>query len=125
MSEENLEVVRAIYDAWANGQLGRRYMSKDVEYVNPPQALELGTRTGAASFNNVFEVYEQIAIDIDELIDAGNKVVMVGRMRGRARATGIELDRPHSQVWTLEGGRATRMEWFHDAAEAREAAGLR
>jgi hypothetical protein len=50
MSQENVEIVRAIYDEWADGHLGRRYMAEDIEYVNPPNAVEPGTRVGADSF---------------------------------------------------------------------------
>lgn len=124
MSEENLEVIRAIYAAWDSGHLGRRYMAPEVEYVNPPDALEGGTLAGADSFNSVFEVYSDVEIEVDELIPAGEKVVMLGSMRGRARATGLQMRRPHMQVWTLRDGKAARMQWFHTAGEALRAAGL-
>ena len=124
MSQENVETVQAIYDAWSAGKLGRAYMADDIEYVNPPDALESGTLSGADSFNNVFAVYDKVQIEIEKLLDAGDKVVMVGEMRGKARATGIEMKRPHSQVWTLAEGKAIRMAWFHREKEALEAAGL-
>jgi ketosteroid isomerase-like protein len=124
VSQENVEIVRAIHEEWRNGHLGRRYMVDDIEYVNPPNAVEPGTRIGADSFENVFSVYETVRFEIDRLIDGRDKVVMIGKMTGRARATGIEMERAHSQVWTLRHGKATRMEWFHDEREALEAAGL-
>ena len=125
MSKENVEIVEAIYEEWANRRLGEGLMAEDIRYVNPPDALEPGTRRGAESFNNIFEVYSDIRFEIDRLIDAGDdKVVMVGTMRGVARATGLEMTRPNSQVWTIEGGKAISMQWFHTEAEALEAAGL-
>ncbi len=125
MSHENLEVVEAIYEAWSNRQLGEEFMADDIRYVNPPDALEPGTRQGAESFNNIFEVYSDIRFEIDRLVDAGDdKVVMVGTMWGRARLTALEMTRPNSHVWTLRGGKAVSMQWFHKGAEALKAAGL-
>jgi len=125
MSRENVEVVEAIYEEWANRRLGKEFMAPDVRYINPPDALEAGTRRGAESFNKIFGVYSEIRFEIDRLIDAGDdKVVMVGTMRGVARATGIEMTRPNSHVWTIQGGKAISMQWFHTEPEALEAAGL-
>jgi ketosteroid isomerase-like protein len=125
MSQENVEIVEAIYAEWAERRLGREFMAEDIRYVNPPYALEGGTREGADSFNNVFEVYSELRFEIDRLIDAGKeKVVMVGTMEGVARQTGLEMTRPHSQVWTIRDGKAISMQWFHAESEALEAAGL-
>ena len=125
MSQENVEVVRAIHEEWANRRLGKQFMAEDIRYVNPPDALEPGTRHGAESFNNLFKVYSDISFEIDRLIDAGgDRVVVVGKMQGVARLTGLEMTRPSSQVWTIRGGKAISMQWFHTEAEALEAAGL-
>jgi ketosteroid isomerase-like protein len=126
MSQENVRVVEAIYDAWANRRLGEEFMADDIRYVNPPDALEPGIREGSESFNNVFEVYSHIRFEIDRILAAGSEqVVMVGTMRGRARLTGLEMTRPNSHVWTIRDGKAVSMQWFHTASEALEAAGLR
>jgi ketosteroid isomerase-like protein len=125
MSEENVAVVAAIYRAWANRELGREFMAEDIRFVNPPDALEPGTREGANAFTNIFEVYSDVRFDIDRLIDAGDdQVVMTGTMHARARLTGLEMTRSNAQVWTVRDGKATSMRWFHTAAEALEAAGL-
>lgn len=125
MSRRNVEIVEAIHAEWAEGRLGRELMADDIRYVNPPDALEPGTREGADSFNNVFEVYSDLRFEIDRLIDAGDeRVVMVGTMEGVARLTGLEMTRSHSQVWTIRDGKAVSMQWFHTEAEALDAAGL-
>ena len=69
MSRENVEVVEAIYGEWANRRLGKVFMAPDVRYMNPPDALEPGTRRGAESFNKIFGVYSEIRFEIDRLID--------------------------------------------------------
>jgi hypothetical protein len=39
MNDSNVEVVRAIYDAWSNGRSARDLIDSEVEYVNPPYAV--------------------------------------------------------------------------------------
>ena len=46
MAEENVELVRRIYDAWQRDESARTYIAEDVEYVNPGYAVEPGTRYG-------------------------------------------------------------------------------
>ena len=46
MSEENVELVRRIYDAWDRDESAGTYIAADVEYVNPGYAVEPGTRHG-------------------------------------------------------------------------------
>jgi hypothetical protein len=40
MSRENVELVRRIYAAWLAGTSARGFMDADIEYVNPPDAVE-------------------------------------------------------------------------------------
>ena len=49
MSEENVELVRRIYDAWEQGESARNFIAADIEYVNPSYAVEPGTRQGRKS----------------------------------------------------------------------------
>jgi ketosteroid isomerase-like protein len=42
--------------------------------------------------------------------------------RGRDSGASIEIDEQH--LWTLRDGKILRIQWFHDAEEARAAAGL-
>ncbi len=53
MSQENVEIVRSIYTAWLAGTSARALMDPDIEYVNPPDAVETGTLRGPESFGLV------------------------------------------------------------------------
>jgi ketosteroid isomerase-like protein len=44
MSEENVDLVRRIYEAWDREESARDFISEDVEYVNPSYAIEPGVR---------------------------------------------------------------------------------
>jgi ketosteroid isomerase-like protein len=58
MSQENVDLVRRIYDAWDREEAARDFISSDVEYVNPSYTVEGGIRRGLASFRVVRETYE-------------------------------------------------------------------
>ena len=63
MSQENVEVVRRIFDGWSQGDfsVGRDLMTADFEWQQQAAAVEPGSRRGAAiatAFRNLFEVWE-------------------------------------------------------------------
>jgi ketosteroid isomerase-like protein len=49
--------------------------------------------------------------------------VVVARLVGRGKKSGVEVTREWAYVWTLRHGRALRMEGYGTRAEALEAAG--
>ena len=129
MSEENVEVVRRIYAAWGKGSpADSGLLHSGIEWINPPDAVEPGTRTGVDAFttavgaiDDMFEIYE---FDLERLIDQGQRVVVTATIKGRGRGSGAPFDRRHGSVWTIRDGRAVRYEWFPDPAQALVASGL-
>lgn len=78
------------------------------------------------SFDELYEGFDRLAFDVDELIDAGSQIVALGQMQARGRSTGIEAQIPLAVVFTAdEEGRLVRYESFRNPEEALEAAGLR
>jgi ketosteroid isomerase-like protein len=125
MSRENVELVRRIYSAWNRGESARAFIDEAVEYVNPPYAVERGIRRGRRSFALMRDSYETWSFRIDELIDAGDEVTVLGRYEARGRGSGLEMEGDQGHVWTVRDGKAVRFRWFHSHEEARAAAGPR
>lgn len=123
MSQENVDVIRAIYDAWLAGTPARHLIAKDLEYVNPDYAVESGTRRDRKALGAVRDVYPDYRIVPDRYVDAGDDVVVLGTAYGTG-ASGVEMTRRQGFIWTVENGRAIRMRWFNDWDEALEAAGV-
>jgi ketosteroid isomerase-like protein len=69
--------------------------------------------------------WEYVQMDPQDYLEAGDDVVVIlGRLRARARASGMDLDVPMGFVWTVRDGKAVHGRTFSDPADARRAAGL-
>jgi uncharacterized protein len=62
-------------------------------------------------------------VTIERLIDAGDHVAAVGRTRGHVRASGAAFDAAVVHVWTVRGGRITRLEVYIDTPAMQAALG--
>ena len=130
MSRENVELVRTVYDGWARGEFraGSDLFAPDFEWKQRADAVEPGSHRGAsvgAALRELFEVWENYRIEAEEYIDAGDRIVVVGRARGTARGSGMELDHSVCSVWTVRNGRLASFETVRDRDDALEAVGLR
>ncbi len=129
MSQDNVAIMRRILrEFFDSRRLSPELLAEEVEWVNPPDAVEPGRRHGADSFNeaiaSVFDAWDDARFETERLIDNGDDVVVLGQVRGCGLAAGIEVDRPHGQIWTFRDGRVSRMRWFHSHRETLQAAGL-
>ena len=125
MSQQNVELVRSIHVLWGEDESARHLIDPDLEYVNPPYAVESGTRHSRGALFKVREVYPDFRLEPERFVDAGENVVVIGTVRGTASAgSGIEAQWRQGYVWTVRDGRAVRFRWFNDPKEALEAVGL-
>jgi len=123
MSEENVELVRRIYALWDAGESARELIDRDLEYENPPYAVEAGVKRGRSTLGAIREVYPDFRFEPEQYRDAGADVVVIGVARGTG-ASGVRIQWRQGYVWTIRDGRAVRFRWFNDPAEALQATGL-
>jgi ketosteroid isomerase-like protein len=72
-----------------------------------------------------FEVWgTEVRLDPTELIDLGDRLVVLADMPMRAQASGVSLAQTYASIWTLKDGRLIRARDFLNHAEALAAAGL-
>jgi ketosteroid isomerase-like protein len=71
-----------------------------------------------------FDMWEVYAVGEQEIIDAGDTVVVLAHARAEGKASGIAIDGPIAYVHTIRYGRIARTEVFLDHAKALTAAGL-
>ena len=129
MSGENVEIVRRIYEEGLMDDPERLLglLTDDVEYVNPPDAVEPGTRRGhaevARAMRNSATSFDSTRNELRELFDHRETVVAAVRFHARGRGSESEIVQEEAHTWTLRDGRVARFEWGRDLRKAREAAG--
>ena len=125
MTEDNIAVVRAFYDAWSRGELPQELMDPEIQYVNPDGALEPGTRSGRGqvvrAMERVFEGWSAWDMKPEEMTAKGDSVAVVVQYRARGRASGIDVEGRESALWTVRDGKIVRYEWFHGPDDAQKA----
>jgi ketosteroid isomerase-like protein len=130
VSQENVQLVRSLYES---GLIDRdpeellELATPDVEYVNPPYAVEPGVRHGlvavAQAMRRFAEVWEESRHELRELYDRGDVVVAAVSWHVRSRGSERELVNEEAHTWTLRAGRIACFEWGQDLGTALEAAG--
>jgi len=73
---------------------------------------------------NWMETFPETSIELEEILDSGDRVVVIIRVMARGRGSGIELERRDGMVWTMREGRVVAIEYYGSAEEALKAAGL-
>ena len=129
MSAQNVEAVRNIYEAIARRDIPAFLGALDpVVELSSPKALpyggtyrgpeEVGERYFASFLQHVDDDFELIA---DEYFDAGDTVIAIGRLRGRARESGAPFEALSFMVWTLRDGKVVRQRYMLDTATVLKA----
>jgi ketosteroid isomerase-like protein len=128
MSQENVEIVRRAFAYEIDGVGGRAeaeaIFHPDVVMTSVFEAPFYGREAMRDDIERWASAWEDLTVTIEEIIDAGEQVVLVAHHRGRGRGSGVEVDTRFYEVYTLRDGRISRVDEFHERAEALEAAGL-
>ena len=77
-----------------------------------------------AAIQNPIEAFDYWRHEPLAYHDGGDRVLVDISLRTHGQGSGIELERPEWHVWTIERGKAARVAWLEDKAEARTLAGL-
>ena len=131
MSQENVTVVRGMYDAFARGDTAAMLACADPAircYDRPdrPGAAVYSGHDGLQSFSESDrEVFENVSYEPASFRDAGDHVVVVIRQAGRGRASSVPVEEEVANVWKLRDGKCIEMRVYSTEDEALEAVGLR
>jgi ketosteroid isomerase-like protein len=130
MSHESVALAQALFDGWAReGFPGRiDLLDPNIEYVNPPGAIEPGVRKGIEAFvaamDSVLGAWTSWRMQPERFVAVANKVAVVIRYEAEARSSGITIEGRESALLTLRRGKIVRYEWFHGPDDALNAVGL-
>jgi ketosteroid isomerase-like protein len=130
MTVENTQVVQAMYDAFAAGDVASvlAAMHPEIEWNeaenfpyadgNPYVGPE-GVASGV--FQRLVDEWEYWHLKVDELLDAGDSVVALGRYRAQNKETAREIDAQFVHVWRLRDGKAVGFQQYADTAQVAAA----
>lgn len=132
VSQENVDIVRRIYAAWAKGEFGGGVAHFDPEIVFESFVPDSRERRvyrgpeGVASFMREFlAVWEDYRLVGEEFKGAGdNKVFVAGYQSATGRHSGVAVRSPTYSVWTFRDGKVVHLIMEFDRHKALEAAGL-
>jgi ketosteroid isomerase-like protein len=130
MSEENVEVVRRWFELFSRGRMeaALRYVDPAIETIEGAELPGAASYSGHAGLAMAYDhwagQWDDLRIELKELIDAGSDVVAVTRHHGTGRASGAAVQALVAYVFTVEHGKLVRLRIFNTKAEALEAVGL-
>jgi ketosteroid isomerase-like protein len=135
MSQENVEIVRRVYDAWNRRDEEALLALSDpkVEFVNSPTAVEPGTRHGAnevlVAARKQWEILRGGRQEIDRIYDRGEGIIVLGRLSRLMPEGDTRIEDRVLASWTIRDGKVVRTEILGfgraEVAKALDAAGLR
>jgi uncharacterized protein len=127
MSQESVDVVRSTYAAFGAGDMEAvQRLLADCEWHEMEGMPYGGVFTGPeAIFGNVFgpitQDVENFSVAPDELLDAGDRVVSLGRYSGSGSAGPVDAAFAH--VWSVDDGRITKFVQYTDTRRFGDAVG--
>ena len=133
MSQENVEIVRRGMAVINEGRLEAVFEFID-EFADPDFEMRTaghlpdvgsgrGREAAKALWTEIMETFEW-HFEADELIDAGDAVIVVTRQIARGRESGVEVTNRLVMVFGFRDGMVTSVDAYRTRKEALEAAGL-
>jgi ketosteroid isomerase-like protein len=131
VSKENVDRARDFIEAY-----NRRDFDAAVECFDPEIDWVLPARQSSDScrgpneikrfWEGLDETFDELRLEPQEFVDAGDHVATRLRHHGRGKLSGAEINEEmYHQVATFRAGRIVRMEYFGEWSEALAAAGIR
>ena len=130
MSSRNVEIVRRLYREFNAGALDSilEGANPDVEFDAserlPDEDVIRGRDAYRRFFERTFDTWERFAVEVDELLDAGDAVVALVRLSGVGRSSQVSVEESTAHVFWLKDDRPYRVKVFADRDDALRAAGL-
>jgi ketosteroid isomerase-like protein len=104
------------------------FFDPEIEWVLPPLQRSdscRGPDEVKRFWEGLDETFEELRLDPQESVDAGDRVAIRLRYYARGKGSGVEIEGDlYHQVATFRDGKMLRIEYFTDWPTALEAAGL-
>jgi ketosteroid isomerase-like protein len=129
MSQENLEVVRKVYDAWARSDPSQAfdYLDPEVVWEAIEDAPDAGTYRGHSGvkryMNDWLQDFEDFAFEFGQPVEVDGRLVLEQWGRNTGKGSGLKTEIHYAAAYTFRRGKVLTVKEFNTYAEALEAAG--
>ena len=124
----NVDVIRRLYESFQAKDYGefKRLCDSDLEWIQNEGFPNGGRHRGADQVvENVFRSFakhwDQWSFAIQEILDAGDHVIVLGEYSGRHKETGKSFRAAAAHVYNLRNGLVHRFRQYTDTAVIRDA----
>ena len=130
MSEENVNVIRRIVEAFNRGgvEAALPYFDSEIKWVGPPEWLEDHLYEGHAGLRRLAEQwtqnFDEYRLDPERFIDSEAGVIALLLTGGRIKGSVDPIDQPVAWVCQLSGGKVAHVQVYFSWEEGLDAAGL-
>jgi ketosteroid isomerase-like protein len=129
VSRANIAALRKVFEALADGDFDAvlAMYSTDTVWddrkIRPEGAVHRGLDAMQAEMTAWFATWENYSWTVEEIVDADDRVVAIGRERGVAKRSGVEIDQRIGLVCRFRDGLIVETTVYGDPAEALKAVG--
>jgi ketosteroid isomerase-like protein len=133
VSQENVEVVRRIYDRWASNDPGMLDLIDPTIEIHPdPRSAWPGIEPVYRGHDglrrylaSIYDAFEEYRAEPEDILDAGDYVLTLAIERARGKLSGAPVAINHTaHIWTVRDGRAVSLQVNWDRSDALKAVGL-
>lgn len=123
MGMSNLDIVRAIQDGTAGGEIrtGKAFYAADFTLREAPSLPYGGTFRGAAGLEDFIDRHEatwaERSFEVLKYVEVGDQVICLVELTARSRRTGKAITMQVTEWWTLRDGQVIDIhEFYFDTA---------
>ena len=130
MSEENLQLVRAGFDAFSRGDMPAflELADPNIVFTPIPETPDVQSFHGhdglLQGLAQTTEIWDDFSVELREMRDLDDHVLASARWWGRGPSSGIQVEVDIWALYIVREGKVVRLQFFASEQQALEVAGL-
>jgi ketosteroid isomerase-like protein len=127
---ENTDALKRGYEAFNSGDMDTvsEIFADDIRWEGPNtegipmSGVTEGRDEVLQGFGGFGEVFEELNVSPDEMIEEGDTIVVLSHIEGKTKS-GNDVKLPGVEIWRMSDGKAKRVQTLTDTAEMKKAIG--